>query len=299
MTRHAGTGAVARFWLRTRGSRTWRAIPRELALVAGGVVLYFGVRGLTVGNVDVALRHAQDVVTSEKGLGIYAEPSMQDLVDDSHWLMTLMNWVYVWGHWPVIATTLFWLVLEHPTGYRVTRNAMLASGAIGLVVFAFFPVAPPRLADLGLIDTVTNYSSAYRVLQPHAFVNQYAAMPSLHVGWDLLIGIALVTYGRHPAARLLGVLLPGFMAVSVLATANHYITDVVAGIALVLACRTFAQRLERQHTERHDGQGPAAPSRPLPHVAAIPWRGPAGSQDVGTFAPTTGTLAGLNLAMRR
>jgi hypothetical protein len=175
-----------------------------------------------------------------------------------------MNWVYIWGHWPVIAVTLLWLVLDHPAGYRVTRNAMIISGGVGLAVFALFPLAPPRLADLGLTDTVTSYSSAYRLLQPNAFVNQYAAMPSLHAGWDLLIGIALFTYSGHRSLRAIGVLLPVLMAVSVLATANHYVADVVAGLALVLLSRAVAQHVERRRASVHPTHVPAdaAPRTP-------------------------------------
>jgi membrane-associated phospholipid phosphatase len=150
--------------------------------------------------------------------------------------MTFMNWIYIWGHWPVITAVLFWLFLRHPAGYREVRNTMLLSGGIGLFVFALYPVAPPRLAGLGLVDTVTEYSTSYRVLQPPAFVNQYAAMPSLHVGWDLLMGIAMLTWSTHLVVRLLGIALPTLMALSVVLTANHYVIDAVAGIALVLAC---------------------------------------------------------------
>jgi hypothetical protein len=270
MTHIAGTGQVGQFLMRVRRSRRWHAVPRELAYVASGVLLYFGVRGLTHASTDTAVRHAHDIVSFEKGLGFYIEPSMQDLVDDAHWLTTIMNWVYIWGHWPVIALTLLWLVLDHPAGYRVTRNGMLISGAVGLVVFALFPVAPPRLADLGLIDTVTHYSSAYRVLQPHAFVNQYAAMPSLHVGWDLLIGIALFTYSQHQAIRLVGVVLPVLMALSVLATANHYLADVVVGIALVLASRAAAERLERQRAQRQHRHHQAGSARTTPPLVPAP-----------------------------
>jgi membrane-associated phospholipid phosphatase len=161
---------------------------------------------------------------------------LQDLIDNSGAVMTFMNWVYIWGHWPVITAVLLWLFLRHPPGYREVRNTMLLSGGIGLVVFVLYPVAPPRLAELGLVDTVTEYSTAYRVLQPPAFVNQYAAMPSLHVGWDLLMGIAMVTWSSHVAVRIIGVVLPTLMAISVVLTANHYLIDAVAGVALVLAC---------------------------------------------------------------
>jgi membrane-associated phospholipid phosphatase len=244
------TSMLGQVFGRLRGSRRWRSVPRELALVAGGVALYFGVRGYTHANTDVAAQHAHDIVTWEQDIGIYVEPSMQDLADDAHWLTTIMNWVYIWGHWPVIAVTLLWLVLDHPAGYRVTRNAMLISGAAGLFVFALYPVAPPRLAHLGLVDTVTTYSSAYRVLQPQAFVNQYAAMPSLHSGWDLLVGMAIITAASSLALRLVGFAMPVLMAFAVVATANHYVVDVVAGIALVLVGHVVALWLERRRHRR-------------------------------------------------
>jgi hypothetical protein len=132
-------------------------------------------------------------------------------------------------------------------------------------VFATYPVAPPRLVPLGLIDTVTDYSHAYRVLQPAAFVNQYAAMPSLHVGWDLLIGIALFTYSTHLVIRAIGVLLPALMAFSVLATANHFLLDAVVGVSLVLVCLAGARRWERRRAARRRARG-----RPAERIPVVP-----------------------------
>jgi membrane-associated phospholipid phosphatase len=232
-------------------ARSWRQVPREIGVVVSGVLCYFLVRGVTDESVPVAVRHAHSILSVETEWGINCEQWFQDRVGDSASLTTLMNWIYIWGHWPVIAVTLLWLVLDHPAGYRVTRDAMLLSGAVALVVFAVYPVAPPRLAGLGMVDTITTYSRSYRLFQPHAFVNQYAAVPSLHVGWDLLIGIALVTYGRHMLLRLIGVLLPLLMAVSVVATANHYAFDVAAGVALVLACHWIVIR--HHSTQRQPG----------------------------------------------
>jgi hypothetical protein len=222
--------------LRARDDGRWWSVPRELLLVLASVVFYFGVRGLTHTEPAQALDNAHDIVNLEKSLGLYVEPALQETTTDSHTLMTLMNWIYIWGHWPVITAVLLWLCVRHPEGYRQVRTTMVLSGGIGLVVFALYPVAPPRLARLGFVDTVTELSTSYRVLQPPALVNQYAAMPSLHVGWDLLMGFALVTWGGHRALRLLGVLLPLAMVSAVILTANHYVLDAVAGASLVLAC---------------------------------------------------------------
>jgi hypothetical protein len=119
--------------------------------------------------------------------------------------------------------------------YRL-RNAMMLSGAVGFAFFALFPVAPPRLADLGMADTVTLTSHAYRVLQPAMFTNQFAAMPSLHAGWNLLIGLAILAAARHPLAKAAGVVLPMAMIATVVLTANHYFLDVVLGVTLTTTC---------------------------------------------------------------
>lgn len=248
------------------GANRLRGAVREILLVLAGVLVYFGVRGVTVTDAQEALRHALDVVALERSLGVYVEPSLQALVLGSDWLVDVMNWVYIWGHWPVIAVVLLWLFFAHPAGYRRTRNAMLISGGVGLVIFASFPVAPPRLAGLGLIDTVTEHSSAYRVLQPPAFVNQYAAIPSLHVGWDLLMGLAVYTYARHLAVRIAGLALPVLMVSAVLLTANHYVIDAAVGAALVLASMAAARRIERRRSGSVSDGAPALDQT----AAAIP-----------------------------
>jgi hypothetical protein len=158
------------------------------------------------------------------------------------------NWVYVWGPWPVNVTSMAWLVWRHREAFRRLRDGMMVSGFLGMAVFVSYPVAPPRLADLGLVDTVTESSEAYRYLQPPAFVNQYAAMPSLHAGWDLLVGLAIIAATGSVALRVVGVLMPVLMVWAVVATANHFVLDVVAGIGLALIGHGVAWWLERHRT---------------------------------------------------
>ena len=165
-------------------------------------------------------------------------------------LETFANWVYIWGHWPVILVTMLWLALHHRWAFLRLRDAMLVSGSLGLVVFVTYPVAPPRLVDAGLVDTVTESSYSYRLLQPPNFVNQYAAMPSLHAGWDLLVGISIATAGSTLLVRALGWVLPPLMTLAVVATANHYVVDVVAGMALALLGYVAALLLERRRARR-------------------------------------------------
>lgn len=223
---------------------------RQVGAVLLGVVIYFRVRGLTVGKPAAALDHARDVLAFEGHLGLDQEHRLQDLATRHDWLTDVANWVYIWGHWPVITVVLVWLALRHRVVYLRLRNAMYVSGAVGLVVFATYPVAPPRLTALGFVDTVTERSEAYRYLQPPAFVNQYAAMPSLHVGWDLLVGIAVATAAGSALVRTLGWLMPVLMALAVVFTANHYLVDGVAGAALSLAGLAVAVWYERAGRER-------------------------------------------------
>ena len=222
----------------------------QAALVATGIFVYFRVRGLTEGSEDVAVRHARDIAELEGDLGIHIEPSVQSPVETSEVAETLANWIYIWGHWPVIVATMIWLAWRHRNIFLRLRNGMLVSGGIGLVIFASFPVAPPRLADQGLVDTVTRSSESYRVLQPPEFVNQYAAMPSLHAGWDLLVGIAIFTAASTTWLRVVGVVMPVAMAYAVMATGNHFFFDVVAGVALALVGHVAALALERRRQSR-------------------------------------------------
>ena len=234
------------------------SLPVEIALIAAAWLAYFGIRALTQGSEDAALAHAHEIMRFEDWLGIDAEADAQGTVAAHRWLLDLGNWIYIWGHWPVIAVTAVLLFRHRQAAYRRLRNAMFVSGGIGLVIFAAYPVAPPRLAGFGLVDTVTDYSHSYRALQPPALTNIYASMPSLHFGWDLLVGITVAMEARHLAVRLAGVMMPVLMAFAVIVTANHFVVDIVAGGALALVGLAVALRLERR------APAPAADERRRP-----------------------------------
>jgi membrane-associated phospholipid phosphatase len=225
----------------------------QVTWVIVGIVVYFGVRGLTSRSPEDARDNAEQVLELERRLGVQVEGTLQAPVQESATLEAAANWIYIWGHWPVILATMMWLVWHHRAVFVRLRDAMMISGGIGMVIFALYPVMPPRLLDLGLVDTVTRSSESYRVLQPPAFVNQYAAMPSLHSGWDLLVGMAIVAAASSLWLRAVGFIMPMLMAVAVVLTANHYVLDVVAGVTLVLASHAGARALERRRALREPG----------------------------------------------
>jgi hypothetical protein len=216
-----------------------------VALVVAAYFAYFAVRGFTQGSEERAVDHAPQIVSLEQRGGFFWEPAIQSHLVEHHWIVTAANWMYIWGHWPLIAAVAAWLMVRRPDAYRLFRNAFFISGAIGIAVFVLFPVAPPRLANVGVLDTVTMYSHSYRVLQPPAFVNQYAAVPSLHFGWDLLIGIALARESRWMAFRVIGLIVPVLMASAIVVTANHYIFDAMAGGTVALTGLALSYGLRR------------------------------------------------------
>lgn len=227
---------------------TWAS--KQVAWVALGIVVYFGVRGQTAASPEVARANANEIIRLERRLGIQIEGWLQTPVSSSATLEAVANWIYIWGHWPVIIATMVWLVWKHRPEFIRLRDSMMISGGVGMLIFATYPVMPPRLVGLGLVDTVTETSEAYRVLQPPIFTNQYAALPSLHSGWDLLVGMSIVAAASSVWLRAVGFIMPMLMALAVVFTANHYILDVVAGISLVLVARACALSLERWRRRR-------------------------------------------------
>ncbi|WP_406047206.1 phosphatase PAP2 family protein [Kribbella sp. NBC_00889] len=244
-------------------------VAREVIVIAAAIVLYFGVRGVIATRTDVAYRNAEHIVGIERSAGVFVEPKLQAAVTAHGWIANAVSYIYIYGHWPVLLTTLLWLLIRHRDAYRTFRNAMLISGGIGLMIFAVFPVAPPRfLPAYGFVDTVTEQTEAYRVLQPPAFVNQYAAVPSLHLGWNLLMGIAVAGLARHSIMRAFGWLMPVLMLAAIVLTANHYLFDGLVGGMIALLSLLAVNRLgsagrRRRQGRRSTGSGALGPAESL------------------------------------
>lgn len=219
----------------------WGALAAQFALVAGCGLLYFGVRGMTVGRPERAIAHGEELLRLEHRLGIAIEARMQGWILDHRLLVELVNWIYLWGHWPVIVAVLVYLFQRQRAHYDLLRNAMIVSGGIGLVIFAAFPVAPPRLLDGSFVDTIDELAPSGRFRAP-GFVNEYAAMPSLHVGWNLLVGVVLLMVVTSLPARVFAVASPVAMVLAVVFTANHYVVDAVAGVVVALVGLLVALR---------------------------------------------------------
>lgn len=220
-----------------------RAALVEFALVVSGLLAYFLSRGGIQDRHVPAQRNASRLVALEQRLGLFWEPAMNGWTARSRLWRRLWNLVYFWGHAPLIVTGGVWLFRRERETYRVTRNAFVVSALIGLVSYRLFPVAPPRLADgHEFVDTMQQHSKlSYQAQSLSPFVNPYAAVPSLHFGWSFLLSAALVmARPRSRWAWVTAVAQPLLMFVAIVATANHWVLDAVAGLAACVAGLGFA-----------------------------------------------------------
>ena len=203
----------------------------EVGVVASLMLVYFGIRGGLPEPAEEARARSVQIIELEQNLGIYVEQKLQQHVIDNDVFENLANHVYVWTHFPVIIGLAIWLYWRNRRNYNLYRNALLMSAVIGLFAYWLFPTAPPRLmpAEWGFIDTLSHAG------EPAAFLNDYAAVPSYHFGWIFLALVAVFHTSHNLWLRggILATTVAMFFAVVV--TANHFILDMVVGVAIVLA----------------------------------------------------------------
>ncbi|MET0491786.1 MAG: phosphatase PAP2 family protein [Actinoplanes sp.] len=239
---------------------------RELLLIGALWLSYTLGRLVADGHVEAAYENAGRVWHLERLLRLPAETDVQHLLLRAGDLVEVANSYYAYVHFPATIGFLLWVYLCRPAQYRVVRSTLALLTGAALVVHLIFPLAPPRmLADTGLVDTGHLYGPAvYGTPGGDDLTNQYAAMPSLHVGWALLVAITLITLtaGRR---RWLWLAHPLLTLLVVVGTANHYWLDAIVAAALL----AVALRLTGLHA-RAVTAGPAA----TPPARRRPWRSP-------------------------
>lgn len=231
------TGAVPRAGGASRTAAT-RRLPlfllREATLWALLYLAYFALRGETRSRVGPAVQHGRDVLRLERVLDLDWERSLQAAVLSLPGGRGFFSAYYELCFFPVVVAVLLWLALRHRDAYRSTRTAMLLALAASSVVFATFPTAPPRLLPgLAVLDTVGMGDHDTGTWHGISF-NPYAAMPSMHVGWSLLVALAVARVAPRPALRVAACLHPALMVLAVTSTGNHYVLDCAAGSVVVL-----------------------------------------------------------------
>src|SRR5690242_12121733 len=219
---------------------------REIMFVAALFLAYKLGRILVEGHVGAALTNAQDVWDFERLLHLPGEQSWQSALLGHLFWVRVANCFYAYVHFPATAAALVWLYLRRPEIYLWFRRTLASLTALALVIHALFPLAPPRmLASAGMVDTGHMYGpSVYGAPSTDTLSNQYAAMPSLHVGWALVVAIAMISATRS-RWRWLWPAYPAATLTVVVVTGNHYWLDAIAAavlVGLVLAVVTPVSR---------------------------------------------------------
>jgi hypothetical protein len=236
----AGTTGRLRRWLSARHS-----LGLEAALVLTLYGAYELARGLVVGNIGEADRHADQLVALERSLHLFVEGKVQRAVDALPGLAGLLGVAYLTLHLAVTAGVLLWLHQRHPSAFPFVRTTLLVASALALVGFLAYPTAPPRLVGIGVADTVSNGHVDLNHGLVSSLYNPYAAVPSMHVGYALIVATSLVRYGVGRLVRALGMLYPAFVLLVVVATGNHFFLDAAAGALVVALAFAAASLLTR------------------------------------------------------
>jgi hypothetical protein len=243
---------------------------RELLLVAALAVIYEGLRSHLVLAGAVAARHALNVVSLEKAVGLFHEGALQRVFLHLPGVMRVFNLYYGGSHFLVPAAALIWLAVRHPERYARARTTLAVLTGLGFLLFWLYPVAPPRLlpARFKIVDTLLMFGHAGHV--ENTLINRagdiYASMPSLHVAWALWCTLALYPVIRHRWLRVLAIAYPLMTTLVVVTTGNHFFADAIAGALLAAVTWAVVERLYRPRRRsltvpelRHDPAGqPAA-----------------------------------------
>lgn len=258
-------------WQRMRAPRRPR-IWFEILLIAVSYWTYSLIRNAVPEQKAEAMRNADWIWRAEQSLGIAVEKTVNHAVDSVTWLIVGMNYYYATLHFIVTIGVLVWLYRWHPGRYAATRLVLFSTTGVALLGYYLYPLAPPRLmTSEKFIDTVLVHhtwgSMASGDLKNMS--NQYAAMPSMHIGWSLWCGLTIFALAKAPWGKILGLLYPTATLVVIVATANHFWLDAVGGLICLAFGYTLAyvwygsvpHRLPRHVAARADSPLAAAAQR--------------------------------------
>jgi hypothetical protein len=225
----------------------WKDLIRQVALFLFVYQGYQVVRGIADGEHSVAIANAERVIHLERSLGAFFEPGLQQAFISHRWVIDLANWMYLNSHFVITTAFLVWLYLFRHENFRFVRNMFLVAMGVALIGYLVYPTAPPRLVPgAGFTDTIGAFtstsqdSSAVSVL-----VNPYAAVPSMHIAFALMIGVPGVALSRTAWARMWWSAYPLLVFFVIVVTANHFWFDAAAGAATACLAALAANQLAR------------------------------------------------------
>jgi hypothetical protein len=229
----------------------WLDAIRQLALFAGAYYLYRIVRGFVDGQAGLAFENARTLVDFERSVGLFFEPGLQAWTRGQDWLITFANFMYVNSHFIVTTTFLIWLYIARNHAFYYVRNMFMVAMLLALAGYLVYPTAPPRfLPEWGFTDTVAAWVGEGAENSANALYNPFAAVPSMHVAFALMISVPAVFLVRHRILKMLWALYPALVTFVVMATANHFWMDAALGALVAVASAGAAtQALGRARPE--------------------------------------------------
>ena len=258
--------------------RGWLDVIRQLAMFAAIYGGYELVRGLIGVHTYKPFGDATRIINFERTLHIFWEPDIQTwVVHNAHWMMDVADWTYLNAQFALTAAVLVFIYLRRNDSFYFVRNMFMTSMLIALVGYSVYPTAPPRLMpQWGFTDAIQQFTHVtIEQGASSAFLNAYAAVPSMHVCFALMVGLPMSRLVRRRALRIAWRAYPLLIVFVVIATGNHYFTDVflgalTAGIAALLSQRllararpdiwAFAGRAARQTAARQTAARQTAPA---------------------------------------
>ena len=218
----------------------WLDALRQLVLFAGAYYAYRLVRGFVDGKATVAFENARALVDAERGLGTFFEPGLQAWAQSEAWIVTGANWMYVNSHFVVTTTFLIWLYIARNYAFYYVRNMFMIAMGLALALYMLFPTAPPRyLPEWGFTDTVAAFVGDAAEQSANVLYNPFAAVPSMHVAFALMIAIPAVKLVKPRGLKVAWALYPVLVTFVVVVTANHFWLDAAFG-AVVAAVSASA-----------------------------------------------------------
>jgi hypothetical protein len=209
---------------------------------------YQVVRGFADGKAELAFANGERVIDLERSLGTFFEPGFQDAILNHQWLIDVANWAYFNTHFVITVGFLAWLYLFRNEHFYFVRNMFMGAMVLALIGYAAFPTAPPRMfPEYGFTDTIATFTGIEQDQNTKAsfLVNAYAAVPSMHIGFSLMIAVSAMALTQNPFGRALWSLYPLLVFFVIVATANHYWFDAAAGAAVACLAALTAHQLAR------------------------------------------------------
>src|SRR3954453_16826566 len=219
----------------------------QILLFCGAYWLYRLVRGQVFDESAEAFQHARSIVHLERSLHVFAEPSVQAWAVGTGWVSDVGSWMYLNTHFVVTTCTLAFIYLFRNEHFYFVRNMFMIAMGLALVGYLIYPTAPPRmLPELGFSDSVADFTGLSSDASVDALYNPYAAVPSMHVGFALMLSVPMVRMTRRRWAKALWVIYAPVVALVVVVTANHWVFDAATGalsaaVAAVVAQTVFAR----------------------------------------------------------